>query len=109
MEWVKRSRPLIGRGRMRYGTRENEKCMRVFVGTGTWVRGPRREGVALAHGSPALGPHWARKNTKEEGGGGEGSLRRRGPPVLGRGVSGTSLPIRRGRWATLFRLRHVSR
>lgn len=39
MEWVKRSRPLIGRGRMRYGTRENEKCMRVFVGTGTWVRG----------------------------------------------------------------------
>lgn len=71
MGWVKRSRPLIGR--MRCGTRENEKCMRVFVGT--WVRGHGGRAWRWRWrmgASPALGPHWA--GEKEGGGGGEGRL-----------------------------------
>lgn len=103
MGWVKRSRPLIGR--MRCGTRENEKCMRVLVGTvrcgygyaGTWAR---REGVALAGAweEPCAGPTLgvgARKGGRRGWGHWrvaevEGST---GPPALGRGVPGTSLPV----------------
>lgn len=103
MGWVKRSRPLIGR--MRCGTRENEKCMRVLVGTvryrygyaGTWTR-RGREGVAALAGAwepctePTLGARkggrrgWGHWRVAEV----EGST---GPPALGRGVPGTSLPV----------------
>lgn len=64
--------------------------------------------LALAHGSePCAGPTLGGRKGGRRGW--RGSIRWRGPPALGRGVPGTSLPGRRGRRATLFRLRHVSR